>query len=1171
MNCSSCEHPNPDDARFCNACGASLELTCATCSRVNPSASRFCNGCGAELGSVSAPEAPAARTPRDYTPRYLVEKILRDKAAIEGERKHVTVLFADLTNSTQLAEQLGPEGMHSLMDRVFQHILAEVHHYEGTVNQFTGDGVMALFGAPLALEDAPRRAVIAALAIHRRLEAVDREVQQAHGRRFQMRIGINTGPVVVGRIGDDLRMDYTAIGDTTNLASRLEQLAPPGGTVVSDATRRLVEGFFDLHALPPTAVKGKSGEIQAYEVVAERPVSGRIEALTESELTPYVGREAELNSLRAAFESARAGRGQLAFVVGDAGIGKSRLLHEFRRSLGDTPHAWFEGRCASFARATPFHAVVDGVRRRSGIDDRDDEATMTAKLDRAEAEAGGDLEWTLPFMRQLLSLPTGNPEVDALDAMTRRSESSRALQARLLRAASHEPLVLVVEDLHWIDAASEEFLGFLADSIAAARVLLIFTHRPGYEHPFGDRSFHVRIPLQALSSQAMAAMVRSVLEAEELPAGLQQLISGKAEGNPLFIEEVVRSLLEEGVIAMDAGVPYLARDLAGIHIPNRIQDVLMARLDRLPEGPKHAIQIASVIGREFALRLLERITEMGDGLDSIVGELRALELIYEKASHPELAYMFKHALTHDVAYESVLIQRRKTLHRIVGTAIEELYPDRLPEHYEALAHHFSQAEDWSQAFRYHELASEKSQAAYANHAAREHCREALEIADRLGDEISLERRGALAQRLATSCWTLSEFRTSAEAFERAAAYAEDPPERALLLARAAFSFLWNHDYERTLAVVAQAGELAAEHDAKAAASYAVMVLDEHELVHGRGFASEAELLAALDDANSSGDSGVHVHLLQHLGQRAEWRGEYRRAIDLTERAVALAAESRYPANALFGQWFLAMASVATGDYGRGFELLSGGLELSDRTGDRAVKARMLNTMGWCHAEIGCHSRAIEYNRMGTDLAQEIVDLGLVAGAPELYANAALNLAGNLIALGEPEAAAEQVAAIQEQYDTDDDDWMRWRWSMHLDDMSARLALARGDADGALVRVDAELARTRQRTAHKIEARALELRGRVLLTMDRRDEARDSLRQALELATRIEHPPVIWRALSLLGEAANRSDQRDVAQQHFAAIRKLVSSTAPSIPREELRSEFRGLGERLLNDPLAAYR
>jgi tetratricopeptide (TPR) repeat protein len=649
------------------------------------------------------------------------------------------------------------------------------------------------------------------------------------------------------------------------------------------------------------------------------------------------------------------------------------------------------------------------------------------------------------------------------------------------------------------------------------------------------------------------------------------LIANKAEGNPLFVEEVVRSLVEEEIVGIESGVPYLARDLGGINVPDRIQDVLMARLDRLPEGPKHAIQIASVIGREFALRLLERITEAGDQLGEIVGELRALELIYEKASHPELAYMFKHALTHDVAYESVLVQRRKTLHRIVGTAIEELYPDRIQEHYEALAHHFGKAEDWERALHYHELASEKSQAAYANRAAADHCRSAMTIADRLGESVSQQRRGALAQRLAASCWLLSEFQASAEAFQRAAACADSASERALLLGKAAFSALWNHDYEKTRLLEGQAHELAIANDADSAIAYSQMVRDELELVHGRSLNDETEAESAVARAKKSGDIEVLTHLLQHTGQRAMWRGEFRRAIDITQRAVTLAADHRMPGIALFGQWFLSIASVAIGEYDRGFELLGGALELSDRIGDRAIKTRLLNTLGWSYAELGCHSRAIEYNRKGTEMASEMVKLGLVAGAPELYANAAINLAGNLTALGDLDAAAEQLSAIQEQHDTDDDPWMRWRWSLHLQDALARVDLARGDAERALDRVDVEAAGARQLTAQKLEARALELRGRILVFMDRREEAESSLRDALAIATRIEYPPVAWRALSLMGELARRRDDTDLAERHFGKVRTLVESKASSIDRDELRSELRGMGERLIADPLAAYR
>jgi tetratricopeptide (TPR) repeat protein len=418
---------------------------------------------------------------------------------------------------------------------------------------------------------------------------------------------------------------------------------------------------------------------------------------------------------------------------------------------------------------------------------------------------------------------------------------------------------------------------------------------------------------------------------------------------------------------------------------------------------------------------------------------------------------------------------------------------------------------------------------------------------------------------------LSEFHASGEAFLQAAAHTDAPEKRALLLANASLSFLWNHDYERTLQFESQARELAIASNSDAATAYAVMVRDEHELIHGRGLTDETEIELATAQARRSGDIGVYLRLLTHGCERASWKGEFRRAIECAEKGIAVAEKHRMPGEALVGQWFLGIASTALGDYGRGFGVLSSGLELSDRIGDRAVKARLLNTLGWCHAEFGCHSHAIEYNRMGTDLAREIVDLGLVAGAPELYANASINLAGNLTALGEPEAASDQLAVIQEQYDTDEDPWMRWRWSLHLLDALARVDLVRGEAEAALAKIDLEIAGAREKVVRKIEARALELRGRTLVFMDQREEAEDALRAALEIARQIEHPPVAWRALSLLGEVARRRGQTEITERYFAEVDDLIESKAPSIPRDELRSEFRAMAKQLVTDPLAAYR
>jgi len=567
MDCPDCQHSNPSEARFCNACGRSLEGGCGSCGHMNPAGSVFCNACGTNLAGGSQgratpqPEAPTgAREPRSYTPGHLAERILRSRSALEGERKHVAVLFCDLVDSTRIARELGAETMHAVMDDCLQQILGCVHRFEGTVNQFLGDGVMALFGAPLALEDAPRRAVTAALEIQRELEPFAERVRAEHGVDFRMRIGVHCGPVVVGRIGDDLRMDYTAVGDTTNLADRLQGVAPAGSVVISEAAQQLVAGYFDLEDLGAVPVKGRE-PLRAYRVSAARQATDRVEAQADSELTPIVGREREREVLAAAYDSAKRGRGQVVFVVGEAGMGKTRLLHEFRRSLDPDSHVWFEGRCASHVQNAAFHALADGVRRDFGIGDRDDDTAALAKIASADAELPDDLTWTQPFVRRLLSLPSGSQEVDDLDPLTRRRQTFAALRDRLLAGGASAPLVLIIEDMHWVDPATSEFLGYLSESIAAAHALVILTQRPGYRHPFRDQSHHIRLAVQPLSRGEMDRMASAVLHSSDLPPAVRALVAGKAEGNPFFVEEVVQSLVEDGTLSNDGDRVRLQRDV----------------------------------------------------------------------------------------------------------------------------------------------------------------------------------------------------------------------------------------------------------------------------------------------------------------------------------------------------------------------------------------------------------------------------------------------------------------------------------------------------------------------------------------------------------------------------------------------------------------------------------
>ncbi len=577
MLCLSCSQDNRADASFCIGCGARLVLLCGSCGRELPRAARFCDGCGQPTAGASPPVSPP--DPRSYTPNHLAAKILTGRSALEGERKQVTVLFADVAGSTALAEGLDPEEVHGIMDRCFQVLLPEVHRYEGTVNQFTGDGIMALFGAPIAHEDAPERAVRAALAMQASLKHFGDELTRQRGIDFRMRIGINTGPVVVGKIGDDLRMDYTAVGDTTNLAARLQTAAQPGSILISERTAKLVLGRFLTHPVGPLVLKGKSQPVPAYEVVRALPRAPLV-APSEGGLTPLVGRSSDLATMEAVYERARSGRGQVMFVVGEAGIGKSRLIHEFHRRIGDDV-TWLQGRCISFGRGIPFLPIIDVLKGGFGIEESDDDPMIIDKVHAGLDALGPELHATAPYLRALLAVDPGDPTVAGMDAGARRFATFEALKRLMLATAARQPLVVLIEDLHWLDPASEEYLTYIVDAVAGARVLLLCTYRPGYKTVLGDRSYFHRLTLQALSTAETAAMAASMLGGQEIPAEIRTLITAKAEGNPFFVEEVTKTLVEMGALRRTPEGMVQTRPVSEIVIPNTIQGVIMARIDRL--------------------------------------------------------------------------------------------------------------------------------------------------------------------------------------------------------------------------------------------------------------------------------------------------------------------------------------------------------------------------------------------------------------------------------------------------------------------------------------------------------------------------------------------------------------------------------------------------------------
>lgn len=641
---------------------------------------------------------------------------------MEGERKQVTVVFCDVVESTDMAERLGPEGFHEVIDGFFTLALAEIHRYEGTVNQFLGDGFMALFGAPIAHEDHARRAALAALGVRAAIVEQPR-LSGIHGRPLRVRMGLNTGLVVVGRIGDDLRMDYTAFGDTTVLASRLESAAEPGEILLSEKTASLIEGYCEVTPGKAVAVKGQ--EVRPYRLVGRGP---RRSKLDEGQpLSPLVGRHRELELLTELLERVRGGDGQVAGISGEPGIGKSRLALEFRRLVGQGAD-WLEGRCVSFGRSIPYLPILDIVRELSGIAATDQRDAIREKLRATIKGLGIDVRTSLPYFLHLLGDLDVSHEFVDLDPATIRGRTFGAVRALCLAASRRNPLVLMIEDLHWTDSTSEEFLSELLDGISTSPILALTTYRPGYEAPWARQPFVTQLKLEALDPESSEDLTRSALGNGEASDPVARAIVERGEGNPFFLEELARA-------ARDLG-----HEAAAFVVPSTVQDVLAARIDRLDEDSKRAVQVGAVLGREFPRSLLEA---MWEGPGEVLPRLREpmrLGFIRASGSGPLDTLSFEHALTQEVAYDSLLLGRRRALHGRAGAAIERLYANRLDEHYEVLAHHYSLSTERELAARYLELANRKAAGRNAMDEALEYFYEALRLLEELPDSPEDRRR-----------------------------------------------------------------------------------------------------------------------------------------------------------------------------------------------------------------------------------------------------------------------------------------------------------------------------------------------------------------------------------------------------------------------------------------------
>jgi class 3 adenylate cyclase/tetratricopeptide (TPR) repeat protein len=978
---------------------------------------------------------PPARVPLTYTPPHLTDKILAVRPALEGERKQVTVLFADLKDSTELIHGLDPEAAQQLLDPAIHIMMDAVHRFEGTVNQVLGDGIMALFGAPIAHEDHALRACYAALAMQAAMQPTTEDVRRTRGLELRMRVGLNSGEVVVRAIGNDLHMDYSAVGETTVLAARMEQMATPGSIRLTPSTLGLVEGLVRVTALGPVPVKGLVEPVEVFELVGASPLRRRFQAAATRGLTRFVGRQHELDALHQALGQAEAGHGQAVALVGEAGVGKSRLAYEFVHAPQTQGWLVLESVSVSYGKATPYFPVIDLLKRYCHLDERDDSRTVRAKVTGQVLTLDEALQDTIPALLSLLEVLPEDSPFRTLDPPQRRQRLLAALTRVVLRESQVQPLLLVFEDLHWIDAETQALLDSLVESLATVRLLLLVNYRPEYQHGWGSKTAYTQLRLDPLPPAGADEFFQALLGNDPGLEPLKQLLIARTEGNPFFLEESVRTLVETGVLVGESGAYRVAQALPAIQVPATVQAVLAARIDRLPAEEKRLLQTASVIGTEVPLSLLQAIAELPEAaLHRGLAHLQTAEFLYETRLFPEPDYTFKHALTHEVAYGSLLLERRRVLHARIVEALEGLAGDRVAEQVERLAHHALRGEVWGKAVTYCQQAGAKAldRAAFREAvAAFEQALQALAHLPEAGDTRGL----AIEIRLAvdTPLTALGEYGRclallgEAELLARAL---DDRGQLGLVLARMAQVLRITGDHHGAIAAGQQALELAATLGDSALQGQASYHLGQAHYVIG-DFGRAAELLRwSVEMADrESGTSSIEWRLRSRawLARALSALGAFTEGRRYGKEALRLAVEEGRGDLPSIAHGCLGDLYLAKGDLEHAIRVLDQGLALCRTSGDRNWLRTILAGLGSATALQG---RLAE----GRTLLEEAISENIRTGARQMplsvawlsevcrlaghgdearqHAHQALDLARQLKERGSEAHALHQLGAVQ---------------------------------------------------------------------------------------------------------------------------------------------------------------
>jgi class 3 adenylate cyclase/tetratricopeptide (TPR) repeat protein len=1061
-------------------------------------AAKFCPRC-AHPTSLSAAPRPAQRfdSPESYTPKHLAEKILTSKSALEGERKQVTVLFADLKGSMELLADRDPEEARKLLDPVLERMMEGVHYYEGTVNQVMGDGIMALFGAPIGHEDHAVRACYAALRMQRRVNLYADEIQRGGGTPVQIRVGLNSGEVVVRAIGNDLHMDYTAVGQTTHLAARMEQLAKPGSVLVTGDTLKLAESYVQVKSLGAVAVKGLESPTPVYELTGTVPTRSRLQASAARGLTRFVGRDTELQQLGQAFDRAAAGHGQVVAIVGEAGVGKSRLVWEFTRS--HRTHGWLVlgSGSVSYGKATPYLPIIDLLKAYLRIQERDDPRAIRERVAGKLLMLDRALEPLLTPLLALLHAPVDDAAWDALDPPQRRQRTLEAVKRLLLRESQVQPLLVIFEDLHWIDSETQALLDGLIESLPTARVLLLVNYRPEYEHAWGRKTYYLQLRIDPLQPESAEALLNALLGEDRTLEPLKRVLVERTEGNPFFLEESVQTLVEAKVLVGARGAYQMTKAPAQWQIPATAQAILAARIDRLAPEDKRLLQAASVVGKDVPFALLQALAEGSeDALRRGLTRLQAAEFLYEARLFPDLEYTFKHALTHEVTYGSVLQDRRRALHARIVEAIEALHPERLIEHVERLAHHAVRGELGEKAVTYLRQAGAKAFLRSANREAVGYFEQGLTALTHLPEtRETLEEAIDVRVDLRNSLVALGELRRMADCLQEAEALATTLGDQRRLGRVATFmaNCLWH--------------------------------LADHE-----GAVQAGRRALAIATALANGPLRAEASF--RLGQAYHPLGEYGQAIELLRASLeSLPGELKYERLggsgllSVFARTWLAWCLAEVGEFEEGIARGKEAVEIARSVDHPYTLVHADFGVGLVHLRRGDldEARAVLEHGLGVCRAADLPwPLPVVAAQLGL----AYALSGRIAeALPLLSQVAERTASMKTGWGNSP--WVAWLGEAYL------AAGHLGDAERLAGR---SLEVSRERRERGQHSWALWLLAEIATRRDppRAQEARDRYRDALELGRQLGMRPLVAHCHLGVARLSRRTGEQAKAEKHLAA-------------------------------------